>query len=409
MRVCVVLIAAVLGLILLAAGSQGQARQGQRAVPSPQWEKEAFRCFEGIASCRIGKKLGAGGIGDVFLVDIKASTWEQKKLPEHVTSKIWQAGGMLRAAMKKIRMSGGSLDAAQAEADAWLQVLPHPNVVGFLHSEIIDGERVIFSEVVDGADLDQLFAEGGQWEQADQKLRTETDRRALRLSLARQMTSALLHMHSSQLTHFDVKPANIMVDLSSSVLDVHSTARLCDFGSTMKVDSTEGVQLPAHRTGHYNPPEVIMGNVMTCEAGNGAEAQQTLPTCASLDGYALAITILVVWGGGCQYSPTIQRTGCFPDWLRPYVPGADATQHARMQPAPKAIDGIPWQAPLMPWRLQHALEAQLASDWRDRPTSLSALLKAIEDSEKESAQGAEGKRAGSVPCNSCIDVRTGGH
>merc|ERR1712167_10850 len=95
MRVCVVLIAAVLGLILLAAGSQGQARQGQRAVPSPQWEKEAFRCFEGIASCRIGKKLSAGGIGDVFLVDIKASTWEQKKLPEHVTSKIWQAGGML--------------------------------------------------------------------------------------------------------------------------------------------------------------------------------------------------------------------------------------------------------------------------------------------------------------------------
>lgn len=89
------------------------------------------------------------------------------------------------------------------EAITWAEVPPHPNVIDLIHTEIVSCNLLFYSKLVEGDDVDHIDPDFSQYtsEEATKKLIT--------LSLG--LVQGLRHIHHSNLNHFDIKPANLIV------------------------------------------------------------------------------------------------------------------------------------------------------------------------------------------------------
>ena len=148
---------------------------------------------------RVGEKIGAGGMGDVY----KA---RDNRLEREVALKILPAY-MVGDAERRARF----LREAQAAAR-----LNHPNAVTIYDIGEQDGRIFIAMEYVDGQTLDAVIPAGG--------LPT-----ADLLRYAIPITAVLAKAHAAGIVHRDVKPGNIMVD-------VDGTVKVLDFGLAKLMD-----------------------------------------------------------------------------------------------------------------------------------------------------------------------------
>ena len=134
-----------------------------------------------FGSYRILKRLGAGGMGEVYLAfDIRLERQVALKfLPPHLTSN--------EQAVRRF----------QQEARA-ASALNHPNILTIHEVGQIEGEHFIASEYVDGITL-----------------RTALYRKSVdvftAVDIATQVASALMAAHSAGVVHRDLKPTNIMI------------------------------------------------------------------------------------------------------------------------------------------------------------------------------------------------------
>lgn len=130
---------------------------------------------------RIEKRLGAGGMGEVYLgFDIRLERQIALKfLPPHLTSN--------EAAVRRF----------QQEARA-ASALNHPNILTIHEVGQMDGEFFIASEYVDGVTLRTALYRGSV------DLVTALD-------VSIQVASALTAAHSAGVVHRDLKPGNIMI------------------------------------------------------------------------------------------------------------------------------------------------------------------------------------------------------
>lgn len=142
----------------------------------------------------IERKLGAGGMGDVF-----AATHEEtrqtaaiKVLPTHLGQ---QAGFRARF---------------EVEIET-LRRLDHPNIVSILGFGEQEGTLFYAMELVDGHSLEESAQQGKRlpWRQV--------------VDIALQLCKALKHAHDRGIIHRDIKPANIMMLTDGQV-------KLADFG-----------------------------------------------------------------------------------------------------------------------------------------------------------------------------------
>lgn len=191
--------------------------------------------FTEIAGYRVIRLLGAGGMGQVFLV-------QHPRLPRHDALKLLDAG-VSRNDDFKARF--------QREADLLAQ-LSHPNIVTLYDRGEFDGRLWITMEYIDGTDAAELL-------KADGPLDPD-----LALELVAGAGTALDYAWRKQrITHRDVKPANILVGIDESdggAAQIESV-KLADFGIAKAAGESTSLTSTGMTIGtmQYISPEAIEG------------------------------------------------------------------------------------------------------------------------------------------------------
>lgn len=190
--------------------------------------------FTEIAEYRVIRQLGAGGMGQVFLV-------QHPRLPRQDALKLLDAG-VSRNSDFKARF--------QREADLLAQ-LSHPNIVTLHDRGEFEDRLWITMEYVDGTDASELIKDGGP---------VSPD---LAVQLIGGAAAALDYAwKKSRVTHRDVKPANILVgiDESDGARQIESV-KLADFGIAKAAGESTSLTSTGMTVGtmQYISPEAIEG------------------------------------------------------------------------------------------------------------------------------------------------------
>jgi eukaryotic-like serine/threonine-protein kinase len=193
---------------------------------------------------RLGERLGAGGFGTVHAA-------RDERLGRDVAVKVIPAGS-------------ATPERAQREALAAAR-LEHPAVVGVFDAGEDADARYLVSELVRGAPLDRLLADGRL-----------SDRDVLAVGLA--VAEGLAHAHARGVVHRDVKPQNVLVPDRPE----GAVAKLADFGV-------------AHLAG--DEPLTRTGDVVGTLAYMAPEQADGLPVDARADLYSLALVLYEALAG----------------------------------------------------------------------------------------------------------------
>ncbi|HEX3130155.1 MAG TPA: protein kinase [Thermoanaerobaculia bacterium] len=171
----------------------------QTVKPLPQEpEKGTWLIGRTILQYRILERLGAGGMGEVYLA-------KDLRLRRKVALKFLSPEQAGRPTF---------LDRFRLEARA-AAALQHPNIVTIYAVEEADGLPFLALEFVEGSTLEDLIPPGGM--QLDRMLR-----------IAVQLADALRAAHEHGVIHRDIKPRNLMIDSGErlKVLDFGISKRL---------------------------------------------------------------------------------------------------------------------------------------------------------------------------------------
>lgn len=178
---------------------------------------------QSIGRYKITAKLGAGGMGEVYLA-------EDTKLDRRVALKFLPSA-MWNEAEAQQRLIREAKAASQ---------LDHPNIVTIYGIEEFEGRPFIVMAHVRGATLNEYCTS---------TQRTTDDL----IDLAIQIADGLQHAHEAGVIHRDLKPSNILVDdrgrvrvLDFGIARLRGTSRLTQAGSTVG-------------TLAYSPPELAQG------------------------------------------------------------------------------------------------------------------------------------------------------
>jgi len=209
---------------------------------------------ERLGPWRLSEKLGAGGMGDVWLGRRDDGAY---------------AG---EAAIKVLKrgMDSAAVLARFAQEQQALARLTHPHIARLLDAgRTADGLPYFVMERVQGVPIDKA-CEGRSLEQ--------------RLRLFLQLADAVAHAHRNLLVHRDLKPSNVLVTDDGHV-------KLLDFGIAKALDpleGTDGQQTVAGErpfTPHYASPEQVRGE----------------PVSTGTDIYSLGVLLYVMLTGTRPY------------------------------------------------------------------------------------------------------------
>lgn len=216
--------------------------------------------LERIGDCRIEKRLGSGGFGDVWL-----AVQETNLLKRRVAIKLLKRGMDSDAVLERFELERKVLDS-----------LNHPNIARLLGGGVTeDGRSYLIMEFVEGLTLDLWCQRQG--------LKTEE-----RLKLLRQVASALAHAHERGIVHRDIKPANVLVGADG-------VPKLLDFGiaKVIRPDTDQGDRSHQTLPGEVGPltpvyasPEQLRGeplNAATDIYSMGAMMYEILAGVAPFD------------------------------------------------------------------------------------------------------------------------------
>lgn len=180
------------------------AAEDKAAVKSPggAGSAPALSELKRLGKYEIEKKIGAGGMGAVFLgrdTELKR-TVALKVLPRDKAEN--------PTLVKRFR--------AEAQAAAQLR---HPNIVAVYDSGEADGYLYIAMEYVEGQDLFEMVTRRG-----NVPVRRSID-------IIKQIASALQHAYEQNIVHRDIKPSNLLIRRDGVV-------KLTDLGLARSVDDT---------------------------------------------------------------------------------------------------------------------------------------------------------------------------
>ncbi|MEJ7700665.1 MAG: serine/threonine-protein kinase [Pyrinomonadaceae bacterium] len=187
-----------------------------------------------MAHYRIVRKIGAGGMGEVYLA-------EDTKLDRRVALKILPA----EFAEDKDRMNRFVREAKSASA------LNHPNIITIHEIGESDGTHFIATEFIDGKTLNEYA-----------KSNPLNFKSALEIAI--QIASALDEAHAAGIVHRDIKPDNVMIR-------ENGLAKILDFGIAKLSAPLESDAEAATAIKSGTSPGMIIGtaNYMSPEQAKG--------------------------------------------------------------------------------------------------------------------------------------------
>ncbi|MHB2021506.1 MAG: protein kinase domain-containing protein, partial [Candidatus Xenobia bacterium] len=154
--------------------------------------------------------LGQGGMGTVYKVRHQG----------------WDVDLAVKCPNREIfNRPGGTHDFVR-EAENWVQLGLHPNIVSCYYVRKLGGIPRVFAEYVPGGDLSTWIHSGKLYEGGDHKSLKRI------LDIAIQFAWGLHHAHLQGFIHQDVKPANVMVTRDGAV-------KVTDFGLSRACFSLE--------------------------------------------------------------------------------------------------------------------------------------------------------------------------
>jgi serine/threonine protein kinase len=223
------------GYLAAVVGIEGAVQLVERLRIAPQPESS-------IAGYRLEKRLGSGGMADVFLASRRSLGGME--------------GVVQRVALKRLRTDRADdphfvsmfLDEARL-----LARLSHPNIVQLLDAGRDGSELYLALELIDGATLQQIFRAANA--------RGERVSTAVAAEVGVQLCEALEYAHGLlgedgrplELVHRDISPQNVLVDRQGNV-------KLSDFGiarSRERSTQTATGLLKGKLT--YMAPEQLLG------------------------------------------------------------------------------------------------------------------------------------------------------
>jgi serine/threonine-protein kinase len=277
-----------------------------------------FLLGQTVGKYQVLANLGSGGFGTVFLAK---DVWIDKKV-----------------AIKVPHRQTGDFDDLIQEPRL-LAALDHPNIVGIVTAERVEGVFFIVMDYVKGESLEAVL---------DREKSLDTPRA---LAYAAQILKGVDHAHQAQILHRDLRPANVLVSESGLV-------RVADFGTSRLLEKSHATTVIGSPP--YMAPEQFQGKAVFAS-----------------DVYSLGVSMYQMLTGDLPYqtpSPT--------DLERLMKGELAAPPRSRNPKLPKAISDIVMKAmaPDIPARFQRAselLDAVLAArgpagprrPWRPAPLS----------------------------------------
>lgn len=192
-----------------------------------------------IGQYRIAEKLGAGGMGEVYLAE--DSRLDRKVALKFLPSSLWNEA---EAQQRLIR-----------EAKA-ASKLDHPNIVTIYGIEEHEGRPFIVMAHVRGVTLKEYCT---------------SQKRSLEelIELALQMADGLHHAHEAGVVHRDLKPGNVLVDdrgrvriLDFGIARLRGAAKLTQTGSTVGTLAYSAPELAQGREAEATADVYSLGVVM---------------------------------------------------------------------------------------------------------------------------------------------------
>jgi len=207
--------------------------------------QEVYEMPQRIGAWRVLRRIGAGGMGEVFLASRDDATYQKV------------------AAIKVLRVGAHTADARERflQERQILSGLEHPHIARMLDGgSTAEGAPYLVMEYVDGNPLAEHCKE---LPVAD------------RCRLFAQVCDAVAYAHQRLIVHRDLKPANILVDADG-------IPKLLDFGIAKLLDAElASTQTQAAFTADYASPEQLQG----------------LPVTTATDVYALGSILFELLAG----------------------------------------------------------------------------------------------------------------
>lgn len=222
------------------AGLWDDLKSDEAGEPDETGEADAGTAIQSLEGQRLGtyrivRKLGSGGMGDVYLAERADEEYQQR-----VAIKLVRAGVFSPQVQGRLRTERQIL-----------ATLQHPNIARLLDGgRAPDGTPYLVMEYIDGEPIDVYC-----------------DRRRLplaeRIELVRTVCSAVHYAHQNLIVHRDLKPNNILITSTGE-------PKLLDFGIAKLLDARYSahtlavthvdyrVMTPAHAS-----PEQVRGDVIT--------------------------------------------------------------------------------------------------------------------------------------------------
>jgi eukaryotic-like serine/threonine-protein kinase len=179
-----------------------------------------FLLGQTVGKYQILSNLGSGGFGTVFLA---RDTWIDKKV-----------------AIKVPHRQGGAFDEL-LEEPRLLAALDHPNIVGIITAERVDGVFFIVMEYVNGPSLEAVLD------------REKVLSVPMALKYGVQILKGVEHAHAASILHRDLRPANVLVSESGIV-------KVADFGTSRLLEKSHATTVIGSPP--YMAPEHFQGRAV---------------------------------------------------------------------------------------------------------------------------------------------------